>query len=128
MNKNKLIKYLLLTFFTIMLVAGCSKSVEIQDVSSTSEEQEALQEQVDKSKQNENATEEAILISSEETDEDNEQSTETKGAETESPEEKEVVSVIVKSENNLSDSEKQEVINQLSKEVDDLLTEINSEE
>ena len=111
-----------------MLVAGCSKSVEIQDVSSTSQEQEAQQEQADKAKQDENATEEAISMSSDEADENSGQSEEPKGTKTEPAEGKEIASVIVKSENNLSDSEKQEIINQLSKEVEDLLTEINSEE
>lgn len=99
MNKIRIITYLLFALFIVTLVVGCSESVEIEEVEEepVNVEMEYIQEQ------DSNIDEE---ISENQID-------------------SEVASIIVKSENNLSDSEKQEIIDELASEVDELLKEIN---
>lgn len=126
MNKRAFLKYLLLLLFIAILISGCNKSVEIEDVAGDSNqidsqandsgseqmEDEGLNLQEEK---NEAKLPDQSSIEREEEKNDNKDL-----------EQKNVASVIVKSENNLSDSEKQEIVNELSNEVDQLLNEINS--
>lgn len=117
MNRKKIIIYILISLLLIVLMIGCTKSVEIEEVEEDTGnlEQEYLQDfdnsnsNVDEDLNNSNQIQDN-LSNSDNTNSNNEQ----------------VASIIVKSENNLSDSQKQEIIDELSKEVDELLEEINN--
>lgn len=126
MKRKEFLKYLLLLLFIAILISGCNKSVEIEDVSGDSNQIDSKENHDSES----GAVEEEGLNQHEE-EKDIEQNSiqqiEEKD-EYKDLEQKDVASVIVKSENNLSDSEKEEVVNQLSTELDELLNEINSME
>nr|WP_315024405.1 hypothetical protein [uncultured Aminipila sp.] len=129
MNKREFSKYLLLLLFAVILISGCNKSVEIKDVSGDSNQTDSQENRASEFGQREdediNKSEETKEV--EQPDKNSIEQTEEKNVHNDL-EKNEVASVIVKSENNLSDSEKQEVVNQLSNEVDELLNEINSME
>ena len=134
MNKRKIKKYLILILLAVILPTGCGKSVEIQDVSGSYEDVDSKDEQKYESQQSEAATGDAISAVTEESilpQIEEEETVSTYNEDEILPNTKaednsgDVASIIVKSENNLSDSEKQEIIEELSKEVDNLLNEIN---
>lgn len=132
MNKREFFKYLFLLLFAVILISGCNKSVEIKDVSGDSNQID-LQDNPDNElgqmdEEDASGTEDLITAEDEQSDKINTEGTEKKNNNSGQIDKNEVASVIVKSENNLSDSEKQEIVNQLSNEVDDLLNEINSME
>lgn len=130
MNKKEFSKYLLMILFAVILISGCNKSVEIKDVSGDSNQKDSHENRDSESGQMDerdaSETEDLITGEAEPPDKNNTEVTEKKNNDTGQIDKNEVASVIVKSENNLSDSEKQEIVNQLSNEVDDLLNEINS--
>lgn len=126
MKRKEFLKYLLLLLFIAILISGCNKSVEIEDVSGDSNQIDSpknhdsesgeLEDEDLKQPEGEKDIEQNSIQQIEEKDEYKDL------------EQKDVASVIVKSENNLSDSEKEEIVSQLSTELDELLNEINSME
>lgn len=123
MKKKNLITCLFLSLLIVLLAVGCGKSTEIQDISSNTEKSPPIKE----TEQGKNVTDSEIVEQQSESDKEP-KVTEKQSENVKTNSQQEVASVIVKSENNLSDSEKKEIVDQLSKEVDELLTEINTDE
>lgn len=126
MNKREFLKYLLLLLFIAILISGCNKSVEIEDVAGDSNQIDSQANDSESERiENEGLNQQEEKNEAEQPDQSSIGQKEEKN-DNKDLEQKNVASVIVKSENNLSDSEKQEIVNELSNEVDQLLNEINS--
>ncbi|QHI71635.1 hypothetical protein [Aminipila terrae] len=134
MKNRKFLMYLLLILLVIILGAGCNKSdhksAEIKDVSGGEKKVESPDKSQDESEKSKEQKEDKKVSEpqKEQAGSSPIQKKEPESGDNQEAAKKNVVTVIAKSENNLSDSEKQEMVNQLSDEVDGLVKEINSME
>lgn len=142
MNKIKSITYLLFVLFVVFLAVGCSKSVEIEEVKeeptnlgtecqqeeNSNVDEEISENQLDLTINNEQSEINITNVNDISSNNDDDIKLDNEKNTNDSKESNQVASVIVKSENNLSDSEKQEIIDELSNEVEELLKEINDVE